>query len=170
MPFSRPAKRLTLPEAAFDLAYSSLALHYIADLAPLLETLHRALVPGGRLVFSMEHPIYTAPSSPGWAIDTAGHRTWPVDRYLVEGRRETDWLAKGVVKYHRTIGTVLTLLLQAGFALTHVEEFCPTEAQIAAQPALAVERERPMFLLVGAQRSSRHPGPEAPGHSSGATW
>ena len=54
------AEGLTLPEAAFDLAYSSLALHYIADLAPLLETLHRALVPGGRLVFSMEHPIYTA--------------------------------------------------------------------------------------------------------------
>jgi hypothetical protein len=33
-----------------------------------------------------------------------------------------------------------------------VEEFCPTPKQIAAAPALAEEIERPMFLLVGAQR------------------
>jgi len=145
-------ERLDLPEARFDLAYSSLVLHYIADAARLLAQVHRALVPGGRLVFSTEHPIYTAPTRPGWSSDAEGRKTWPVDRYLVEGPRRTKWLGKGVVKHHRTIGTTLNLLIRSGFTIRHVEEFCPTAEQIAANPALAEERERPMFLLVAAQR------------------
>jgi SAM-dependent methyltransferase len=143
---------LDLPDAAFDLAYSSLAFHYVADLAGLLAAVHRALAPGGRLVFSVEHPIYMAPTRPGWSVDAAGRRTWPVDRYLVEGPRSTDWLAKGVLKHHRTIGTTLNALIRQGFAIDHVEEWAPTEAQIAARPELAEELDRPMFLLVAARR------------------
>jgi SAM-dependent methyltransferase len=143
---------LALAPASFDLAYSSLVLHYIIDLAGLLATVHQALAPGGRLVVSMEHPIYTAPSRPGWVTDDAGHHTWPLDGYSVEGPRTTDWLAPGVVKQHRTIGTTLTLLLGAGFSLTDIVEWAPTEAQVAAGTALAEERDRPMFLLFGARR------------------
>jgi SAM-dependent methyltransferase len=145
-------ERLDLPEAGFELAYSSLALHYVEDLAGLSAKVHRALAPGGRLVFSVEHPIYTAPTHPGWSVDARGRKAWPVDRYLVEGPRTTDWLAKGVVKQHRTIGTTLNLLIRSGFTISHVEEFCPTDEQIAAKPELAEERERPMFLLVAARR------------------
>ncbi len=36
----------------------------------------------------------------------------------------------------------------AGFTIRHVEEWRSTDAQIAAQPKLAVERERPMLLLL----------------------
>jgi len=143
---------LSLPKARFDLAYSSLALHYVSDAARLFATVHQALVPGGTFVFSTEHPIYMAPTHPGWSIDAAGRKIWPVDRYLVEGPRSTDWFAKGVVKHHRTLGTTLNLLIKAGFVIGHVEEFCPTEAQIEARPELAEELERPMFLLVQARR------------------
>jgi len=145
-------ERVELPEAAFDLAYSSLALHYIEDLAGLLGKVCRALVPGGQLVFSAEHPIFTAPANPGWSIDADGRKTWPVDSYLSEGPRRTDWLAKGVIKQHRTLGTYLNLLLRQGFALVHIEEWGPTDEQIAAHPSWAEERQRPMFLLVSARR------------------
>jgi SAM-dependent methyltransferase len=145
-------ERLELPNAAFDVAYSSLALHYIDNLAGLLTAVHRALVPGGHLVFSAEHPIFTAPTNPHWSVDADGHRSWPVDSYLCEGPRRTDWLAKGVIKQHRTLGTYLNLLLRLGFALSHVEEWGPTDEQIAARPALAEERQRPIFLLVAARR------------------
>jgi 2-polyprenyl-3-methyl-5-hydroxy-6-metoxy-1,4-benzoquinol methylase len=145
-------EHLTLPRASFDLAYSSLVLHYIEDIRGLFATIHGALRPGGHIVFSTEHPIYTAPTSPQWATGADSRRIWPLDRYLVEGPRTTDWLAKGVIKHHRTIGTTLTLLIQAGFTITHVEEFCPSAEQIAAQPDLEAERDRPMFLLVSARR------------------
>ncbi|MBZ9806462.1 MULTISPECIES: class I SAM-dependent methyltransferase [unclassified Mesorhizobium] len=143
---------LSMPRTAFDLAYSSLALHYVSDAARLFQTVHQSLVPGGHFVFSTEHPIYMAPSHPGWSVDAEGRKTWPVDRYLVEGPRKTDWLAKGVVKHHRTIGTTLNTLIRCGFTIEHVEEFRPTDAQIAAKPELAEELERPMFLLVSARR------------------
>jgi SAM-dependent methyltransferase len=143
---------LSLPEARFDLAYSSLALHYVSDVGRLFATVYQALVPGGSFVFSTEHPIYMAPSNPGWSVDTAGKKTWPIDRYLVEGPRTIDWFTKGVVKHHRTLGTTLNTLIEAGFILGHVEEFRPTDEQIAARPELAEELERPMFLLVKARR------------------
>lgn len=145
-------ERVILPAGRFDLAYSSLALHYVEGAEGLLAAVHRALVPGGRLVFSTEHPVYTAPTEPGWRVDARGRKTWPVDRYLVEGPRRTHWLGKTVVKQHRTIGTTLNFLVRAGFAIRHVEEFCPTEEQIAADPSLAEERERPMFQLVAPGR------------------
>jgi SAM-dependent methyltransferase len=145
-------ERLELPAAAFDLVYSSLALHYVEDLAGLLRTVHQAMVAGADLVFSIEHPIYMAPMHPRWLVGADGSRSWPVDHYLVEGRRTTDWLAPGVIKQHRTIGTTLNLLIHTGFSIRHVEEWSPTDEQIAARPVLAQERERPMFLLIAARR------------------
>lgn len=147
-------EHLALPETAFDVAYSSLAFHYVGDAARLYCSIHRALVPGGHLVFSTEHPILMAPTKPGWVVGADGRKTWPVDRYFVEGRRTTDWLGAGVVKYHRTIGTTLALLIRAGFSIEAVQEFCPDERQIALAPALADEIERPTFLLIAARRQA----------------
>lgn len=48
---------------------------------------------------------------------------WPLDSYLSEGPRTTDWLAKGVVKQHRTISTYITILLDAGFTLSAIKEW-----------------------------------------------
>ncbi|KSD35284.1 SAM-dependent methyltransferase [Pseudomonas aeruginosa] len=143
---------LELPAASFDFAYSSLALHYIDDLRRLLANLHAALLPGAALVFSIEHPIYMAPSHPGWQLDGEGRRTWPLDRYSIEGPRTTDWLASGVVKHHRTLGSLLNLLIELGFRLARVEEWSPSDEQVAARPELAEERERPMLLLVSVLR------------------
>lgn len=145
-------ERLDLPAGSFDLAYSSLTLHYIANLKALLQGVHTALASGGRLVFSVEHPLYTAPSRPGWVEDKSGRKTWPLDGYLAEGSRSTDWFAPGVIKQHRTIATYLNLLLEQGFTLLRIEEWGPNAEQIAAHPEWAVERDRPPFLLVSASR------------------
>lgn len=143
---------LRLPLGAFDLAYSSLTLHYLTDLDHLVRTVHDALVPGGAFVCSVEHPIYTAPSSPGFVAGAGGHATWPLDRYLDEGPRVTDWLAPGVVKQHRTITTYVRALRRAGFELSDLDEWGPTVEQIAATPEWTVERDRPPFLLIAARR------------------
>lgn len=136
----------------FHLAYSSLAFHYLSDLAGLLARVRDALVPGGRLVCSVEHPMMTAPMLPDWSQDTAGRPTWPVSAYLDEGARRTDWLAKGVIKQHRTIETYLRLFAQAGLTLEHLKEWGPSPEQIAAEPDWIKERERPAFLLLAARR------------------
>ena len=142
---------LSLAADSFDLAYSSLALHYLENLPALFSQTRKALKAGGRFVFSVEHPLTTAPSKQGWRTEEE-RQVWPVDRYLDEGPRTTDWLAKGVVKQHRTIATYLNLLIAAGFSILKMEEWGPNDAQIAAHPEWACERERPPFLLVSAGR------------------
>ncbi len=141
-----------LPVGSFDLAYSSLALHYVENLDTLIGAVHRSLSRGASLVFSVEHPIFTAPAKPGWSRNEDGCNTWPINSYLDEGPRSTDWLAKDVIKHHRTVATYLNMLIRAGFAISHVEEWGPTEEQIRLRPDLADERHRPPFLLVAARR------------------
>lgn len=143
---------LTLPEAAFDLVYSSLALHYVGKLDQLMAAVHRALKPGGALVVSVEHPMMTAPAHAVWSVDGEGRKAWPVNRYLDEGPCTTDWLTKGVIKQHRTLATYLNLLVGVGFDIAHVEEWGPTPEQIAVRPDFAPEHQRPPFLLLAARK------------------
>lgn len=142
---------LSLHRGSRDLVYSSLAFHYVEDTSRLFSQIRMALVAGGRLVFSVEHPIFMAPRNPVWRTEDTLDRTWPIDGYSKEGLRVTDWLAPGVVKYHRTIATTLNQLIGAGFIIERVEEFAPTSEQIAVRPELMLEVERPMFLMVQAR-------------------
>lgn len=145
-------ENVELPPASFDLAYSALTFHYIRDLQRLMQMLHQALVPGGRLVFTIEHPIFMAATHPHWITDEDGRSTWPVNRFSDEGERRTDWFVKGVLKYHRKISTTLNTLIRTGFTILVVEEFVPSAEQIRADPKLKDEIERPMMLLVSAAR------------------
>jgi ubiquinone/menaquinone biosynthesis C-methylase UbiE len=144
-------EEVEFPQEQFDLVFSSLALHYVENLAHAFNVVYRALVSGGSFIFSTEHPIYTAPRHPQWFIQNDGYRTWPVDQYLAEGFRVTDWLTEEVVKQHRTIGTTVNLLVRAGFTLTHLEEWGPDDDQVAAHPEWSEHRDRPMFLLISAR-------------------
>jgi SAM-dependent methyltransferase len=143
---------LELPERAFDFAYSSLAFHYIVDFGRLMRTVFQALRPGSQFVFTIEHPIYMASMRPDWLIDEEGRRVWPVDHYAIEGSRTTDWLAPGIVKHHRMLATTVNTLIEVGFSIRQLFEWYPTAEQLEAQPALADELDRPMMLLVAAQR------------------
>ncbi|KLU89930.1 methyltransferase domain-containing protein, partial [Magnaporthiopsis poae ATCC 64411] len=57
---------LRLDGETFDLVVSGLALHYVADFKTLAERVFAALSPGGCFVFSVEHPMLTAPVKPGF--------------------------------------------------------------------------------------------------------
>jgi hypothetical protein len=66
--------------------------------------------------------------------------------------RTINGLAEGVVKRRRTLGTTFQRLVDAGFAVDRLVEFRPTAEQIAANPEMAEEVERPTFLLMRAGR------------------
>jgi SAM-dependent methyltransferase len=147
---------IQLPKEAYEVVYSSLALHYIPDLARLIKEIRRTLVPGGRFVFSVEHPIFTAPiqaRSPGrWQPDSANtdKSSWLLNSYADEGERITDWLADGVRKYHRKVDSYITTLVENGFAITGLKEYLPTLEYLKEHPEWHKERERPLFLLISA--------------------
>jgi 2-polyprenyl-3-methyl-5-hydroxy-6-metoxy-1,4-benzoquinol methylase len=144
---------LTLPAQSADLVVSSMALHYVADFDRLVRTVGDALVPGGDFVFSVEHPIYSARAEPEWTKTADGRQAFALIDYAVEGKRVTDWIVPGVVKYHRTIATMLNTLIDAGFAYRRMDEFRPSEEQLGAHPDWReTELVRPIFLIIAARK------------------
>lgn len=137
---------------SFDLAYSSLALHYLSEIDTLFATLFKALTPGGALVFSCEHPIYTAPKQQQWIVDDQQQRSWPVNQYQLEGERISNWFADGVKKQHRKLATWINALIGAGFILEHLDEWGPTAEQVELNAGLAEESDRPMMFLLAARK------------------
>jgi 2-polyprenyl-3-methyl-5-hydroxy-6-metoxy-1,4-benzoquinol methylase len=151
-------QRSSLEEAAFaparfDLVVSSLALHYVEDYRGLIARIAGWLGTGGVLVYSTEHPIYTARlPGHGWIRDETGAMRWSLDRYGDEGARAETWFVGGVRKVHRTMATLVNGLLDAGLVLERLLEPIPDETWVAHHPAMADERRRPMFLLIRARK------------------
>jgi SAM-dependent methyltransferase len=151
---------IQLPPEAYDVAYSSLAFHYIPDLVRLIREIRGTLALGGRFVFSIEHPIFTAQvqarTPARWHADPANSEkfSWLLNSYADEGERLTDWLANGVRKYHRTVESYVSTLLENGFAVTGFKEYFPSLEYLNEHPEWHKERERPLFLLIAAETVS----------------
>lgn len=143
---------LTLDASSTDLVFSSLALHYVHDLDRLLSTVAGSLVPGGSVVVSVEHPIYSAPTVQRFETSDGGDRVWPLDNYLIEGERVRNWFVDGVVKQHRTVATYVNALIDAGLTVQRVGEWGPTAGAVEARPELADDLHRPWFLLLAAAK------------------
>lgn len=147
---------LDFAEGQFDLAISSLALHYVEDFPSVSRTVYRSLSPGGLFVFSVEHPIFTAMAAQEWHVGPDGERLhWPVDDYQDEALRRTRWLGEDVVKYHRTIATYFNGLIDAGFHISKVIEPTPSAEMRAQRSDLKDEHRRPAFLLIAARKSEQ---------------
>lgn len=146
-----------LADHSFDLAYSSLTLHYVEDLPKMYRNIHRSLKKGGTLVFSVEHPIFSAPVSPAadWKVVQDGESetsVWPLNSYSEEGWRTSSWLGvEGIRKYHRTVETYVSHLINNGFVLTGLKDWAPSKEDVVRHPEWATERHRPYFLLISAQ-------------------
>jgi SAM-dependent methyltransferase len=150
-------ENLAFAPGRFDLIVSVLALHYVEDYVGLMRRIASWLAPGGVLVYSMEHPMYTARSrdDDGWALDGDGRRVgWALDRYADEGMREERWYVSGVRKVHRTFATLINGVLDAGLTLERVLEPMPGEQWLREHPQASDERRRPMFLLLRAAKGA----------------
>jgi SAM-dependent methyltransferase len=147
-------EEVAFPSARFDLVVSSLVFHYVDDYPGLIRRIAGWLASGGVLVFSTEHPIFTARlPDDGWVLDDAGRRTrWGLDRYADEGAREETWFVPGVRKIHRTLATLINGLLDAGLVVERVVEPMPSEQWLHDHPLARDERRRPVFFLARARK------------------
>jgi SAM-dependent methyltransferase len=114
------AHALPFTDAAFDVVCSAFgALPFVADAGAVLAEARRVLRPGGRLVFSVSHPIRWAfPDDPGPAGLTADRSYFDRSPYVEvddEGRPT-------YVEHHRTLGDWVALVTGAGLALTGLVE------------------------------------------------
>jgi ubiquinone/menaquinone biosynthesis C-methylase UbiE len=137
------------PAGSFDLVTSRMALHYVADVATVLRTIHRLLTTDGRLIFTVVHPVITSHDN-----QPPGPRTtWTVDRYFEPGPRPRTWFGQQVTWHHRTIETYVCALRDAGFSLDLLSE-CEPRPGLLADDAdeLARRRRVPLMLLLTGSR------------------
>jgi SAM-dependent methyltransferase len=134
------------PTGSFDLVVSRMALHYVEDLGTVLSAAHGWLSPGGRLVFSVEHPVVTSCDA-GW--HGKGPRgSWVVDGYFDTGWRETDWMGGRVRKYHRPVEDYVRLVQAAEFRLDTLREARPLREHFTSEEEYRRRCRIPLMLLL----------------------
>lgn len=143
---------IAFADDSFDAVISSLAFHYVASFAVVVDSVKGCLRRGGDFVFSVEHPVFTAYGTQDWCHDAQGGRLhWPVDRYFLEGVRDVVFLGETVKKYHRTLTTYVGDLIAAGFEITGLVEPTPDPALLDSVPGMREELRRPMMLLLSSR-------------------
>lgn len=114
------AGALPFADASFDLVCSAYgALPFVADPRLVLREVHRVLRPGGRLVFSVTHPIRWAfPDEPGPEGLTVSASYFDRTPYV-----EQDEEGRAVyVEHHRTLGDRVRDVVSSGFRLVDLVE------------------------------------------------
>lgn len=140
----------------FDIIISSLAVHYIEDYSMLIEKISRLLNKNGEFIFSTEHPIVTARKEMNnWIRDDEGNKIhYALDHYQEEGIREQHWYIDGVIKYHRTISTLINTLINHGLVLEKIIEPQATLVGLEQMPKLINEKRRPSFIVIKSRKAT----------------
>jgi SAM-dependent methyltransferase len=102
-------------DASFELAFSAFAFQWVEDLDAAFAEAYRVLEPGGRLVYSVDHPFY---------------KTADPDTHRVEGsyfdddprRVHSESFDAEMVIYSRGIGDTVSRLTDAGFHVEAIRE------------------------------------------------
>ena len=139
----------------FDMASSSLAIHYVEDYRALVHDVHELLKDNGLFVFSQEHPMNTCFSKGDrWTRDENGRKRHAnISNYGVEKEWESTWFVDHVKKYHRMFSTVLNTLIDSGFMIEKIIEPTPTAEILEVHPEHADLLQKPDFLLVRARKA-----------------
>lgn len=114
------AQYLPFRDAGFDLVVSAFGgIPFVADSARTLRELARVLRPGGRLVFSVTHPIrWVFPDDPGPAGLTVRQSYFDRTPYV-----EVDAAGDAVyVEHHRTLGDRIREIVAAGLVFEDLVE------------------------------------------------
>ncbi|HSP21808.1 MAG TPA: class I SAM-dependent methyltransferase [Planococcus sp. (in: firmicutes)] len=134
----------------FDLIVSRFVIHYLSDIMHLFKEINKALMPGGKFVFTVQHPLTTS----SFASKAQGDRRgdWLVDDYFREGERREPWISKTVVKHHRTTESYFTALAEAGFAVTALREGMPERANFESAAEFERRERIPLMLILSGQK------------------
>lgn len=139
----------------FDVIVSSLAFHYTEDYEALVLKLFGMLNSDGVLLFSTEHPLTTATKQQeNWSHIESRFNHYKLDHYFEESSRPIEWLDTEVIRYHRTIGTMMNTIIDNGFIIERVIDTGNTEMSLKLWDAEDIMKvnHRPPFLVIKAKK------------------
>jgi SAM-dependent methyltransferase len=106
--------------ASFDVVFSAYALHYVPAIELCLAEAARVLIPGGRLVFSLDHPFREV----FWDEEADEDSLVAARSYWRRSSMEWQWSGGGtwMRSFHRTMGDWVDLLHGAGLQVQRILE------------------------------------------------
>jgi SAM-dependent methyltransferase len=123
------AEQLPVADGTVDAVLACLSFEHVTDLPAAVREIARVLVPGGRLLLLVGHPLLQAPGS-GWIDDKIlDERYWRIGEYLRE-HSLVDEVAPGVAFefIHRPVHVYLNTLASCGLLVDHMDEPAPPTA------------------------------------------
>lgn len=146
-------------DASFDVVTIVLAIQNIENMGEAFAEAKRVLVPGGRLVLVMNHPVMRIPkrSSWGWDADTSTQYR-RLDGYLSQSTVPIVMNpgkpgSEATVSYHRSLQDFVKALAKSGFAVTRLEEWISHKKSEKGPRQIAEDcarKEFPMFMMLEA--------------------
>ena len=145
-----PMENVSSISETFDVAVSSLALHYVEDFAGVVKSVYHLLNQGGIFLFSQEHPLVTCHSRGSrWTKDENGKKLHlNLSNYGVSGERTTTWFVDDLKIYHRTFSEIINTLTDTGFSIEKMIEPLPSEKLLKQYPEHRDLFHKPDFLLL----------------------
>lgn len=155
--------RLPFADAVFDVVTAFMSLMDMTDPDAAIADAARVLRPGGRLQFSITHPVNVTPMR-RWLTDEHGvRRALAVGDYFVEGPLTEQWTFGAapealrdrhapfsITSQRRTISTWLNAVTATGLLVERVAEPAASVDVAERVPAVADTRIAPYFLIVRA--------------------
>ena len=136
-----------LNDNSFDLIVSSLTLHYLSDWLKVFQEFNRILLPKGLFLFSTHHPFMD-------------FLLFEKTDYFAQELIEDEWHSFGdkpvkVRFYRRSLNSMVSALINTGFAIENIIEPRPTEECRKLYPEEYEKLStKPWFLIILASKQN----------------
>lgn len=150
------AAALPFGDGSFDAVVACLVFEHIRDVEDAIAEVARVLVPGGRFLFFLNHPLLQTPGS-GWIDDQVldpPEQYWRIGPYLVEDETIEE-VEKGVFIpfIHRPLHRYINAMIGCGLLLERMEEPAPPPGFLARAVEYQAAATIPRLLFLRAKRS-----------------
>jgi SAM-dependent methyltransferase len=144
---------LPFAAGAFDAVVICLTLEHLDPFEPAVHEVGRVLVPGGRFILFLNHPLLQSPDS-GWVDDQIlGEQYWRVGPYL-EDAVSIEEVGPGIKLpfMHRPLSRYVNVMAGSGLLVEHMDEPPPPPGFLARAPEYAEAALIPRLLLLCARK------------------
>ena len=152
------ADALALPvrSGAFDAVVACLVFEHVRDVDAALAEVGRALRPGGRFCFFLNHPLLQTPNS-GWIDDQVldpPEQYWRIGPYLVEDETVEQVEAGVFIPFvHRPLSRYVNAMAANGLLIERMDEPPPPPGFLALAAEYAEAASIPRLLYLRARKA-----------------
>jgi len=150
------AAALPFADGSFDAAVACLVFEHIHEVDAAIAEVARVLVPGGRFVFFLNHPLLQTPNS-GWIDDQVldpPEQYWRIGAYLVEDETLEE-VEKGVFIpfVHRPLSRYVNAMADRGLVIRTMLEPAPPPGFLERAEEYRAAATIPRLLLLRSERT-----------------